>query len=302
MRIAVIICSAGRPEALAVMLPWLARQTQRPSQILLVVTGPADLPDWSVLAYCPGLQVVRSDRGLPKQRNRGLDYLAPDCEAVVFMDDDYLPARDALAGIARAFDQFPQASGLSGLLLADGIQGGGISAAAARDLILRHEGLLGARPVVPGPPNALKRGMIGLYGCNMAYRCRAIGARRFDEALPLYGWQEDVDFAARLPGEKIRTDAFAGVHCGMRAGRETSGPLLGYSQVANPLYLWRKGSLPARFALRLMLRNLLANHAKSLSPEPWIDRRGRARGNWIALRDALAGRLHPERILDMARP
>jgi hypothetical protein len=33
----------------------------------------------------------------------------------------------------------------------------------------------------------------------MAFRYQAIDGERFDENLPLYGWQEDVDFAAALP-------------------------------------------------------------------------------------------------------
>ncbi|MEM9371892.1 MAG: family 2 glycosyl transferase, partial [Pseudomonadota bacterium] len=86
---------------------------------------------------------------------------------------------------------------------------------------------------------------------------------------------------------------------GVRSGRETSGHLLGYSQVANPIYLMRKGSLPRRFALKLMLRNVVSNHAKCVRPEPWIDRRARARGNRLAIWDLIRGRSDPERILDI---
>ena len=45
------------------------------------------------------------------------------------------------------------------------------------------------------------------------------------------------------------------------------------------------------------LRNMAANHARALRPEPWIDRAGRMRGNWRGLGDILAGRADPERIL-----
>jgi len=133
----------------------------------------------------------------------------------------------------------------------------------------------------------------------MACRVAVIGSARFDEASPLCGWQEDIDFAAQIEGERIKTDAFAGVHRGAKSGRETAGQRLGYSQIANPWYLWRKGTMTPRFALRLATRNMAANHLKSLRPEPWIDRRARAAGNWRALFDILRGRAHPERILSL---
>jgi glycosyltransferase involved in cell wall biosynthesis len=295
MRIAVIICSVGRPDALAALMPWLARQSKPAARVLLVVTKAQDLPSNAALVPCPGVEVIFAPRGLPAQRNRGLDHLRGDCDLVMFMDDDYLPSRDALMGVERAFAAFPMATGLTGLLLADGIHHGGLSSEEGATLIRAYEGQ--ERPAQS--PRALRRDLVGLYGCNMAFRHAAIGDTRFDERLPLYGWQEDVDFAARLPGENIATDGFVGVHCGLQSGREQRGRALGYSQVANAHYLWRKGSLPGWFVLRLILRNLLANHVKALRPEPWIDRRGRLTGNWIALRDMLAGRDDPMRILDL---
>jgi hypothetical protein len=116
----------------------------------------------------------------------------------------------------------------------------------------------------------------------MVYRASAIGSCRFDERLRLYGWQEDVDFAASLSsrGRIVKTFAFSGVHQAVKYGR-TSGVRLGYSQVVNPLYL---------------VRNVLANHLKTFKPEPRIDRAGRMKGNWIAFRDLMLGRLMPERI------
>jgi hypothetical protein len=38
---------------------------------------------------------------------------------------------------------------------------------------------------------------------------------------------------------------------------------------------------------------------RALRPEPWVDRRGRARGNWLAMFDLLRGRVVPERILEL---
>jgi hypothetical protein len=38
---------------------------------------------------------------------------------------------------------------------------------------------------------------------------------------------------------------------------------------------------------------------RSFRPEPFVDRRGRLRGNMIALADVMRGRLAPERILEL---
>lgn len=292
MRIAVIICSVGRPETLAILLPWLARQTLMPSDVVLVVSGMEDLPPPEALAGVEGISIVWSEKGLPRQRNRGLDAVLGRCDAVFFMDDDYLPAADAVEQLARAFADHPHASGLSGRLLADGAQGRGLEPSEAKALLRLHDGRGGdpQRPV-----RILRRRLVGLYGCNMAFRSSAIGTVRFDERLPLYAWQEDVDFAARVPGEMMQVDGPVGVHLGQRAGRESEGGPLGYSQIANVHYLWRKGSLPGWYALRLVVRHVLANHLGRRDGR--VDRSGRARGNRRALGDILRGRAAPERMV-----
>ncbi len=290
MRIAVIIASAGRADCIAHVMQDMRRQTQAPARIVLAVPGERDLPP---LHARSGAEVVLAQRGLPAQRNAGLDHLGQDCDVVVFFDDDFVPSRRAIAGIARLFADHPAVAGATGLVLADGIKTPGIPHARAQTIVAAHDR-------GQAPPFHALHDVPDLYGCNMAYRLSAITGLRFDERLKLYGWQEDVDFAVQVArrGRTVKTDAFAGVHLGIKAGR-TSGVRLGYSQVHNPLYLWRKGTMPTAKACRLMVRNLVSNHARSLWPEPWIDRIGRVRGNWLGLADVVRGRLTPERIEDL---
>ena len=134
----------------------------------------------------------------------------------------------------------------------------------------------------------------------MSVRSSLIGQLRFDERLVLYGWQEDIDFTSQLrqSGKVVCVHDIRGVHLGVRAGR-VSGERFGYSQVANPIYLIRKGTVPAAFALRLLFRNIAANLIYSLKPESFIDRRGRLRGNLKALCHATLGRVEPEYILKL---
>jgi hypothetical protein len=123
---------------------------------------------------------------------------------------------------------------------------------------------------------------------------------QFDEQLPLYAWQEDIDFSMRLQphGRIVKSEALRGVHLGIKAGR-TSGVRLGYSQIANPIYLLRKGTMSWKHARKLMGRNVLANLARSLRPEPWVDRKGRLKGNLLAFLDLAVGRISPQRILQL---
>ena len=96
----------------------------------------------------------------------------------------------------------------------------------------------------------------------------------------------------------MRINTAVGVHLGSKTGR-TPGKKLGYSQVANPLYLAHKGTYPLDHALRSIARNISMNIIRSIRPEPYIDRRGRVIGNWLALRDVLGGKISPEKILTL---
>ena len=299
-RCAIVICSVGRPDCLRAIVPSLAGQSRPADRVLFVVTRPEDIGfDPAPLFPAPTrAETVFAPKGLPKQRNAGLDLVMQDCDVVVFFDDDFVPSRHAIAGIEAVFADMPDVNGITGHVIADGINAVGITESEAEKLVSDWDA---QNPSVADgrKPRVLRSDLPGLYGCNMAFRLSAVGDRRFDETLPLYGWQEDTDFSARIPGGRIRTDAFAGVHRGTKSGRETAGRRLGYSQMVNPWYLWRKGTMSARFAGKLASRNFAANHIKVFRPEPWIDRKARAAGNWIGLRDILLGRASPERILDM---
>jgi glycosyltransferase involved in cell wall biosynthesis len=289
LRTFVIVPSVGRAETLAFTVARLAQQTRVPDGVLVVSVVPGDVRGVAEAAAAAGLEVEIhfAARGLPRQRNAGLRLVAGRADIVTFFDDDFLPAPGYLAAVEALFDERPEVVGATGRIIDDGVGKGGLTideglAAIARD---------GA---VPGTHD---RPMPALYGCNLSIRLAAAEGLWFDEALPLYGWQEDVDFSFRLGarGLLLLTDRFAGVHLGISGGR-TSGKRLGYSQVANPVYLLRKGSIPPRLAWRLMRRNLAANMLKSLRPEPMVDRRGRLVGNMLAIGDLVSGRLHPTRI------
>jgi GT2 family glycosyltransferase len=290
MKVAVIIATVGRPVEAARWVEHCAQQTMPPSELIYSIARPGDLPEGF---SDPSAKVVIGPGGLTIQRNAGMAALTSAPDIVAFFDDDYVPSRYCLEGIAKAFAEQPDLVVASGTLLADGINSPGLPYEDARRMVDAFDG--SHQWHAP----RLKR-VSGAYGCNMAYRASAITGEAFDERLPLYGWQEDIDFSRRIArrGRMGKSNLFTGVHQGAKGGR-TSGRKLGYSQVVNIVYLMRKGTMPAGKGALLLVRNIVANHIRALLPEPWVDRKGRIVGNWQALADCLKGEVKPERILEM---
>ena len=292
MRIVIGIATSGRAVALGETLACLGGQTRPPDEIVVSAVAAADIPDLHGLPGLAATRVILGPPGLPRQRNRILEHAAEvDADLVVFFDDDFIPHDHYLRAVESAFEASPDLVLTTGDIIADGIGGPGLDVHRARHLIANARLRDGMSDVFSG------------YGCNMAVRMQPVRAAtlRFDERLPLYGWQEDVDFSRRLApaGRLARLHGSAGVHLGVKRGR-VSGRRFGYSQVANPIYLWRKGGgYPLGRALNHVARNVAMNVARSPRPEAWIDRRGRLAGNLLAFRDLVAGRLAPERVLDL---
>jgi hypothetical protein len=195
----------------------------------------------------------------------------------------------------RIFAQDRAVLGVNGAIIADGADSAGFTF---------EEGLRFVEDYGKHKQSAVIREVRGpdARGCNgnIAFRTADIGPLRFDERLPLYGWQEDLDFCGALcrAGRTITTNLVWGVHLGTKRGKG-SGLCLGYSQVVNPIYIVRKGNMSLAYASRLIFKNFLANLIRSIWPEAYIDRRGRLRGNLIGMYHLMTGRLMPEHILTM---
>ncbi|HQT79942.1 MAG TPA: glycosyltransferase [Rhodopila sp.] len=289
LRTVVGIPTIGRPAILREVLKEITLQTRPPDGVIICGSTPADIH--GVQDICPAVTLLLSEPGLPRQRNTIMRAVR-QADLVVFFDDDFLPHPDYLQVIERVMLADPRTVVATGSVLADGIGGPGLTPHVGRAIL---SGISRSRQNVSTTFSG--------YGCNMAVRLEPVRTHDvwFDERLPLYAWQEDVDFCRRLAafGSVIRADAACGVHLGVKSGRG-SGLRLGYSQVANPLYLARKrAGYPLRRALSQIGRNVAMNIAMSPMPEPHVDRRGRLTGNALALWDLIAGRMVPERILEL---
>jgi glycosyltransferase involved in cell wall biosynthesis len=283
-RICVGVATRGRPTEVQRLVQRLRQQTLSPQAIIIACVSGSDV---GALTEGDELKILPGPAGLARQRNRVLANLPDDCEFVVFFDDDFWPRRDWLSVVFEAFRRDPALACVTGNVVADGILGPGLSYADAERAVDCNPSTLPGWRIERFSP----------YGCNMAFRRSAIDGLQFDERLVLYGWLEDLDFGARVARDRgglIKLGAAIGAHLGVKGGR-VSGRRLGYSQVMNPFYMNRKGTLSARGALRQVFRNVCANAAKSLWSEPYVDRRGRLLGNFIGFADLMRGRCTPER-------
>jgi GT2 family glycosyltransferase len=291
LTVAVAIATAGRRDILAQTIAFLNNQTRRPDAFLVCPSRPEDVDAPGLAAYRGAIEIVPGPVGLPHQRNA----LVAACKAdiIVFFDDDFLPAADYLAEVEALFAGDPRVMVATGHVIADGARGPGLEFEEGERLLAQDapRGALSISPTFNG------------YGCNMAIRLAPVRAHaiRFDENLPFYAWLEDVDFSRQLAayGTIVKADRLRGVHLGTKKAGRSPGRRLGYSQIANRIYIQRKGNMSRFQAWEGAITNLASNLVRSIRPEPWVDRRGRLQGNILALRDYLTGRLDPRKILDM---
>ena len=290
MRIGLIIPTYDRPGLVEQLLSSIKRQVRRPDEIVLSLASDKDAK--TNFPQNLNVNIVHSSHGLCAQRNAGLAFLRGRVDIVLFIDDDFWMSTTYLQELLRIFSANEDIVATTGSVLADGVTNSGISIAEAEKYL--EDYMQGPRPkeIIKDVPDT--------YGCNMAFRASKILDLQFDERLPLYGWQEDVDFSAQLRGRGriVWTNALWGVHLGTKKGK-VSGVRFGYSQVINPLFIFKKGNMSLQRAAFLICKNIAANASKSIYPELYVDRWGRLKGNMIGLLHALSGKLDPMRVLKL---
>jgi GT2 family glycosyltransferase len=290
MKIGIGIATRGRPAVLAETIAYLNLQRRAPDKIVVAYADEQDIQKCN--EKFPGVLFAKAELGLTRQRNAILE-LAADLDILVFIDDDFLLDAEYLTITEQLFDDRQEVVVATGKVLADGINGAGLTFAEGNAVLNEQANRA---------PQSTTRSVFNAYGCNMCIRMKPVREHllRFDEILPLYGWYEDVDFSRQLArfGSVVQMDDARGVHLGVKSGR-TSGVKLGYSQIANPIYLMRKGTFPRSHMFYSITVRFAKNLVRSLAPEPYVDRRGRLRGNLLGLRDLLTKQLSPGRVISL---
>jgi hypothetical protein len=290
--VAVVVATRGRPQIASETIRRIIQGQDH--KAALVIASCVVAEDLGEVASWPEVTVVTGPAGLAAQRNTALAAVPNSIHVVVFFDDDFVPEANWLGVAARTFRDQADVVSFTGNVLADGIKGPGLSFGEVDRLLQELE---------PARPVPLIESF-SPYGCNMAFRRAAIEALRFDERLVLYGWLEDRDFGATLAakgGRLVKSMEARGVHMGVKSGR-IAGDRLGYSQVINPIYMLKKGTMTKSQVAGQLFRNLSINIARSIKPEQFIDRRGRLRGNFRGFLDLFSGYIEPERAAELKKP
>jgi GT2 family glycosyltransferase len=289
--VAVIVATLGRADVVSETLRRIIDQKNKAVSSIIVSCVKAE--DAGVTINWPEIQVLMGPPGLAAQRNRALEMVPETTDIVVFFDDDFVPAPGWIDLATRVFCMEMDVVGFTGSVIADGIKGYGLTFEEADSLISKLDPMTASPLIEPFSP----------YGCNMAFRRSALNELRFDERLVLYGWLEDRDFGAALKrkgGRLVKCREAKGVHLGVKSGR-VSGDRLGYSQIINPLYMLRKGTMSYSQVADHLFRNFTSNLLGSIVLRSHVDRRGRLRGNLRGIFDAIQGRLEPERALQITQ-
>ncbi len=196
VRIAVLICTYRRPDALIPCLEALARQTRLPDDVMLVVR-PTDVATHAALEAHPRRnlpwRIVPSPRaGLVAARNAGLQ--ACQSDIVAFCDDDTCAHPEWVARILKRFASEPTLGGVGGR---DHCHDGTKFDQRRRVTVgyLQWFGrAIGNHHLGFGAP----RRVHFLKGANMSFQMEAIGPLRFDDRLRGQGAQPHDDLAFSL--------------------------------------------------------------------------------------------------------
>jgi glycosyltransferase involved in cell wall biosynthesis len=289
-RLVVGIPTHSRPAILAETIAFLAKQQRQPDKIVVAYAEAEDIA--GAAEQFAHVTFLKTPLGLTRQRNAILAW-ARDEDILLFIDDDFYLDPQYLKITERFFVEHPEVVASTGRVLADDMKGPGLTVEQAKSIIAGSDGAECEQRIT----NAYLA-----YGCNMCVRLATIRKHQlcFDETLPLYGWYEDWDFSRQLAlfGSVVHISNACGVHLSTKVGR-IPGVRLGYSQVANPIYLARKGTFRWSHVFRFIVGPCLKNLVRSRRPEPHVDRLGRFYGNLAAFRDLCTGTLSPEQILDL---
>ncbi len=159
-------------------------------------------------------------------------------DILLFIDDDFYLDPHYLRDHRTRVRGEPNVVASTGNVLADDVKGPGLTVEQAKSIVAGNTAAQSVQRITQA---------FFAYGCNMCLRVAPIREHelRFDETLPLYGWYEDWDFSGQLAafGSIVHISNACGVHLSAKIGRIT-GVRMGYAQVANPIYLARKGTFP----------------------------------------------------------
>ncbi len=225
MRLALLVTSHERPDALAAVLDSVSRQSLAPGEILIADDGSGPATREVAAAFIarsavPSRMVSQPHEGFRVGRLRNLAIAATDMDYLVFIDGDMLLHPKFIADHARFarhgfYTQGVRAHAdgdLTRRLIASPATPPGFWSAGAGGL--RRSYLLHC-PVLASFSRRLANGFIAVKACNQGvWRDDLVRVNGFNEAIAGWG-AEDKELAVRLGNSGVRrqTLLFGGIAC-----------------------------------------------------------------------------------------
>jgi glycosyltransferase involved in cell wall biosynthesis len=223
MRLALLVSSYDRPDALAAVLDSVARQRDPPEEIVIADDGSGAATRELIAAFAarsavPVRPVSQPHQGFRLTRLRNLATAATTADYLVFIDGDMLlhesfvadHRRHALAGHFTQGVRVRADQALTARLIAE--PRSPVSPASAGLGLLRRAYLLRSRWMAAALRRAANR-LIAVKGCNQAYwRDDLLRVNGFNEAIEGWG-PEDKELCARLANAGVARQSllFGGV-------------------------------------------------------------------------------------------
>ncbi|MEP0480618.1 MAG: glycosyltransferase family A protein, partial [Nonlabens sp.] len=119
MKVSLIICTYMRPEPLSRLMDSVMLQSKLPDEVLIIDgstnddTGSRFRESGNPIIHY--YKVPKEHRGLTKQRNFGINKVAPDMDIVAFLDDDTILEKEYFSNLIKAYKSLPNASGIGGV-------------------------------------------------------------------------------------------------------------------------------------------------------------------------------------------
>ena len=207
--ISVVIPTINRARILQEMLQSLLAQTMMPKEVIIVDQSQDDSSEHVVVELFKRekkdliLKYIhdRRIRGLTQARNRGIE--ASTGDTVFFFDDDVVLKRNYLEEIMKAYDKYPEAVGIGGVITNYEF----LNASKIRffnDIFFR--GIFrDERKEIFANYKRYKEPLLAskLSGGVASYKKSILDKIKFDESFSGYSFGEDVDFSLRLRAYKL---------------------------------------------------------------------------------------------------